>query len=336
MNRPHVVHLIDDTKAGGVMRVLDYILTSHDMALTARHSLRQVTRGALSFQRIDADVIVSHLSINWRGLPALIALRAVHSDIPLIHVEHSYTECFTALNVRHKGRFFALLRTTYALFNRVVAVSKAQGKWLVSRGLVSENNLCVIQPIVDLKAFEALPPASEKVHVVGAMGRLSSEKGFDTLIKAFLASPKLKVSLHVYGDGPERSNLEALAAQDSRIRFFGFIDQPAQAMAAVDAIAMPSRWESFGLVALEARAAKRKLLVSTVDGLNDHIEEGAIGVVGQSISAWSRALETMITSRTSDQVKARTCDSIEHEFSASWAHLIGVLTCVNGDQVLAS
>ena len=95
-----------------------------------------VPRGRFSAPALDDDIIVSHLSVSWRNLPQLVALRARYADRTLIHVEHSYTAAFTGLKVRHRTRFFALLRTAYSLFDRLVAVSEAQGRWLAERGLV--------------------------------------------------------------------------------------------------------------------------------------------------------------------------------------------------------
>ena len=43
--RPKVLHLVDDTTAGGVMRVLDFLRTDSDLAQTANHEVRSVTRG---------------------------------------------------------------------------------------------------------------------------------------------------------------------------------------------------------------------------------------------------------------------------------------------------
>ncbi|MCR9125881.1 MAG: glycosyltransferase family 4 protein [Rhodobacteraceae bacterium] len=275
-SRPVVVHLIDDTTAGGVMRVLDFLTQDPVLGAHARHVLRLCPRGALGNDRIRADVIVSHLAINWRALPGLIGLRARHAACPVIHVEHSYTEAFAALNVPHKRRFHTLLRTAYALFDRVVAVSAAQGAWLSGRNLVAAERLRVIRSCVDLGEFTEVPAPARPRRVIGAIGRLSPQKGFDRLIEAFRKLPDNDVELHVHGEGSERAALEALAEGDPRVRFMGFAGDLAAVYASVDAVAMPSRWEAYGLVALEARAAGRPVLVADVDGLRDHRGAGVL------------------------------------------------------------
>ncbi len=325
MNRPHIVHLIDDVTAGGVMRVLQHLTSSPELARTARHSVRQVKKGALSLGRVDADIIVSHLSISWRSLPGLIGLRAMHPHLSLVHVEHSYTQAFSSLNVKNKTRFYTLLSGAYALFDRVVAVSHTQGRWLKDRNLVDEFAVRVIPSSVDLSAFLALPPASGRVRVLGAIGRLDHQKGFDTLIKAFVTCGGTDLRLKIFGDGPERDNLRAMAAGDTRIQFMGYSMDPVAAMASVDAIVMPSRWEAYGLVALEARAAGRPVLVANVDGLNDHIANGAIGVNGESVTLWARAIAALTGGQGRRQIAQPAQDCRENSFHDAWAELISEL-----------
>ncbi len=78
MMRPRVLHLVDDTTAGGVMRVLDHITTAPELAKDADHRLRSISRKRWLPERIQADVIVSNLAISWRALPLLIGMRLMH------------------------------------------------------------------------------------------------------------------------------------------------------------------------------------------------------------------------------------------------------------------
>ncbi|MGO4916717.1 glycosyltransferase [Pseudogemmobacter sp. W21_MBD1_M6] len=324
MTLPRIAHLVDDTSAGGVTRVLDFIRSNPDMARFAQHVVHVLPRGKMSAPSMDADVLVSHLSINWRGLAGLMSLRAANAAVPMIHVEHSYTAGFTGSNVLRRARFRTLLRTAYALFDRVVAVSEDQGKWLVARGVVQHNALSVIPSAVDVAPFLALSPRFDRPKVIGAIGRFDTQKGFDTLIKAFRQSAHPDQELHLIGDGPERENLETLAAGHPRITFTGFATDPVAAMEKVDAIAMPSRWEAYGLVALEARAAGRPLVVSAIDGLNDHIARGAIAVSSHSVDEWACALNRLNETPDSFAMACARKDaaSAGKAFSQAWNALL--------------
>ncbi|MEN8831478.1 MAG: glycosyltransferase family 4 protein [Pacificibacter sp.] len=273
-HKPVILHLVDDTTAGGVMRVIECICGSNVLANSGTHRVHRVTRGRFMILPDWADIIVSHTTISWRSLPALIALRASHPKTPLIHVEHSYTAAFVSHNVTHNGRFSSLLKAAFSLFDRVVAVSHAQANWMTSRKLVSAQRLTTIQSCVDLTPFHAINPAAGPIKTFGAIGRLDQQKGFDMLINAFKALPDPSLRLKIFGTGPEEQALRETAAGDGRIEFMGFCTDPSLPFKDVDAVVMPSRWEAFGLVAIEARAAGRRLLCSRVDGLMDHASLG--------------------------------------------------------------
>ncbi|AUH33057.1 glycosyltransferase family 4 protein [Paracoccus tegillarcae] len=322
MGLPSVVHLVDDTTAGGVMRVVDHIITAPAMAEFAQHSLQCVDRGRLSLGRIKADVIVSHLAISWRSLPVLAALKLMNPHARLVHVEHSYTENFVAHNVTHERRFAVLLRIAYRLFDRVVAVSRAQGNWLVSSGAVPAARLSVIQSCVDLSAFLDLDRPIGPIRVIGAVGRLERQKGFDTLITAFRQTTNPDIALHIFGEGAEEQRLRNLASGDPRIAFFGLV-APIEAMGAVDAVAMPSRWEAYGLVAIEALAAGRALLTSDVDGLKDHLSLGAIAVQDASTEIWRTEIERLTEGDVSQPASTiTTMEGLSTNFSRDWQRIL--------------
>lgn len=287
-----IIHMIDDATPGGIMRVLDHIRTHPNLSGHLNHEIRQIKRGSLSAPRLQGDLIVSHLAISWRALPFLMQLRALNAHIPILHVEHSYTAGYVAHNVPSPLRFYTLLRTAYALFDKVAAVSDAQRDWLAARELVDAAGLELLRSTVDVMPFVRLSPVKHAPKAVGAIGRLERQKGFDLLIRAFRVCNQADLRLEIFGDGAERVALEKLAGGDSRITFHGHYADQVAIMAAVDVVAMPSRWEACGLVALEARAAGRGVLVSGVDGLADHLHDGAKRVE-PTISGWVSALEAL-------------------------------------------
>lgn len=240
-----------------------------------------------------------------------------------------------AENVQNPCRFACLLRLSYGLFDRVIAVSHAQGQWLCDSGAVPSVKLSVIQSCVDLSAFRAIAPPvgpARVIRVIGAIGRLDRQKGFDCLITAFRQSDVPDLELHIYGEGAEEAHLRRLAKGDPRIQFKGFACNPVKALAAVDLVAMPSRWEAYGLVALETLAAGRVLLVSGLDGLADHVANGAISASGSSVLDWRKALDALPSASlpsTSLKASQNTPDcsgSPEQIFASRWRTLISVVS----------
>lgn len=322
--KPRILHLVDDTTAGGVMRVIAFITGSADMARTAEHTVQRIARGKISTTSYDADIIVSHLSISWRSLPALIALRAANADASFIHIEHSYTEAFVALNVKRQTRFSALLKVGFSLFNQIVAVSHAQADWIKRRGFCASEKVTTIQSCVDLAPFRALPTATGPARIFGAIGRLDEQKGFDTLITAFRQCSDPTIELHVFGEGPEGLKLRNMAAGDDRIVFKGFVENAIEAYATVDVVLMPSRWEAYGLVAIEALSAGRQLVCSNIDGLRDHRPLGAQIIESGSTLAWASKIDQLAKqSDTSSLLPImRKSDGLERAYAKKFSALI--------------
>ncbi|KIN64481.1 Glycosyltransferase [Sulfitobacter noctilucicola] len=321
---PRVLHLVDDTTAGGVMRVLDFLQSDSELAKTANHEVVSVNRGRIIGNLGPAHAIVSHLAVSWRSLPSLVALRAMHPLTPLIHVEHSYTGCFVTHNVRHRGRFRTLLKTAYSCFNRVVCVSNGQADWMVAERLVHADKLSTIQSCVDLTAFRAIPAPAGPAHVFGAIGRLDDQKGFDTLIEAFRQCQDPNIELHIIGEGAQEPFLRSLALGDDRIVFRGFQANPIEALRSVDIVMMPSRWEAYGLVAIEALAAGRRLLCHDIDGLSDHAESGGVMLNTADTENMSAIImqEAQSTAAMRTPSFVRSSARLENQFRACWRFLL--------------
>ncbi|MGA3006627.1 MAG: glycosyltransferase family 4 protein [Opitutaceae bacterium] len=108
------------------------------------------------------------------------------------------------------------------------------------------------------------------------LGRLDIEhKGLDLLIKAWrsVCGPA-KVPLVIAGDGPARTELEATIAReklDGLVRLVGRVEGAAKAdtLRRCRLFVMPSRYETFGIAALEAMAAGKPVVCFNIDHLNE-------------------------------------------------------------------
>ncbi|MGH9488641.1 MAG: glycosyltransferase [Terriglobales bacterium] len=96
--------------------------------------------------------------------------------------------------------------------------------------------------------------------LVGALGRLTEQKGFLDLVAAAAAVLREwpQVRLVLFGDGEQRPALQAAIARQglaSRVVLAGFVDDAASALAALDLLVCSSHWEGVPLVVLEAMLA---------------------------------------------------------------------------------
>jgi glycosyltransferase involved in cell wall biosynthesis len=113
-----------------------------------------------------------------------------------------------------------------------------------------------------------------------ALGRLHVKKAFDILLQAIATLPG--VYLWLAGDGPLRAKLEAQARQlgvASRVRFLGWRNDRAALFAASDLCVMPSRFEPFGTVMIEAWAYGKPLIAAAAQGPRGLVKNGENGLL---------------------------------------------------------
>jgi glycosyltransferase involved in cell wall biosynthesis len=161
------------------------------------------------------------------------------------------------------------------------------------------------------------------VPLVGFVGRLVRQKGADVLLDAFVrvrgAIPSAKLAL--IGDGAERVGLERRAGRlglGGSAFSTGWLDGAADLMSAFDVLAVPSRWEGFGLVTLEAMARAVPVVASRVSALPEIVAEGQTGLLvpPDDPGALADALATLL----GDPARARALGQagrrrLESEFS---------------------
>jgi 1,4-alpha-glucan branching enzyme len=164
----------------------------------------------------------------------------------------------------------------------VLVNSHAVGAELARRDLAN-GEISVIPNGVDLVQFPLGDEPPDPLQIL-YVGRLVPQKGVDVLLRAFGAVLRRHpgARLLVAGDGQQRLYLERLArflGVRQRVAFLGW--QTRDAVAALyrasAVVAVPSRYEPFGLVALEAMASGRPVVVGRVGGLPEIVEDEVSG-----------------------------------------------------------
>jgi glycosyltransferase involved in cell wall biosynthesis len=160
---------------------------------------------------------------------------------------------------------------------------------------------------------------------LGAYGRFVPQKGFDLLIEAMRLVPPLIATLRLAGAGQDEASL-LLAARDlAHVSVEGPFAQPQGFLEDIEAIIVPSRWEAYGLVAAEARAAGRPVLSGAVDGLIEQIipECGSLGALDapQSIAAAIIAFAAQDICAMGEAARRSTSGAFDATI-AGWAGLL--------------
>lgn len=273
-----IAHLLDDFAMGGVTRALT-LFEEPALKRHARSHVVPVKRSARIAPQIDADLIVDHMALSWARLSFLVSLRARNPGARIVHVEHSYTRAFEQKKVRFKLRFRSMIRLIAMLLDEIVCVSDAQQSWLAHEVGLAKDKLRVIHPWTDRTELFAVPaakPCRDRPLKLLAYGRYAEVKNFAELITAMRSLSGGEVQLTLFGDGPERSLLAALAANLPNVEVHGPSDDPQVYLSQCDAVIVPSHYEAFGLVATEARMAGRAVIAANIDGLPEQVREGGL------------------------------------------------------------
>lgn len=287
MSGPHVMFIISALASGGAERVIvdlshflsekGYVVTVatlegdrsdhfslHESVRRLRTNIMWESRGvldsALSMLRrlrlirslvrnAKPDVVVSFIEMT--NVRVLLALAG--SGIPVIVSERT--------DPRHhpvSGCWSYLRRQSYRLAARLIVQTDNVARW--ARSWLSAERVVIIPNAVrtpgDLGAQQK-PSGMPNERVVLGMGRLSVEKGFDLLIRAFAQAGLHRAgwSLVLLGEGCERAPLTALASElgvGENVLLPGVQSNPAEWLQHADIFALSSRYEGFPNALLEA------------------------------------------------------------------------------------
>ncbi len=285
-----IVHVLDDLAMGGVTRALKNFEHPALASLGTHETvdIRSETVMAMS----PNDIAVLHFTVNWKKLAWLLDLRLRGGFSKIILIEHTYTEGFETNKVAKPNRFRQMLKLAYRLVDTVVAVSNAQREWILEHKLARPEKVVAIPQSRDCSDLLKLAPARRDRGPlrVRAFGRFHEQKGFDLLIQAMRRIPVDLATLEIAGTGPDEAQLRDLSEGLDHVKICDPFTSPDAFLSGADVIAIPSRWEAFGLVGTEARAAGRPLLAARVDGLEDQMDASAFPHTPSSVASIVRAI----------------------------------------------
>jgi glycogen(starch) synthase len=294
-----------------------------------------LTRAALHACLADSyDLIHAH---DWLVTHTAVTLRD-HLGIPLVATIHA-TEAG-----RHQGWLPEDLNKTihtveYWLGHEAahLITCSAYMRWEVSHLLdLPTDRISVIPNGVNALTWQASPRAVAQARaryalagpMIGFAGRLVYEKGVQHIIAALPAlrahHPELR--LVIAGDGPYKSELQTQVSRmrlERAVHFAGFVgnDLPAT-LAATDSVVVPSIYEPFGMIALEAAAAGAPLAVAATGGLAEIVQPGVTGLTFPA--ADPDALAETVTRLLADHPTARRMAREARTMVATRYHWSGI------------
>jgi glycosyltransferase involved in cell wall biosynthesis len=266
----------DDLRAAGVETAVVGVRGKWDVGGLARLA------GTLRKWRIDLlHTHLFHADLAGRLVAGAAGVRR------LVHTVH-------VAERRCRPWQFAWARLAAGRCDQLLAVSADVAAHHAARSGLPPRAYQVIPNGIDVAAFARDEESRKRLRaewgaapgqiVLAAVARLDRQKGLDVLLNAagMLAPAEPNFRIVIAGDGPLRGRLEALAGAlrlGARTRFLGFVRDARAVLSAADVFAMPSRWEGFGLAAVEAMAAGLPVIASRAEGLREVVQDGQTGLL---------------------------------------------------------
>ena len=221
-----------------------------------------------TLRRLQPDLV--HVNLTDQGDGLALATAARLARLPAVATLHNAIP----------GRRYAkerLSRFTLRCFRRVIAPASTVARYVAATGgaaIIVRHGLDF--PASDRGAARAELGLASDALVVGGVGRLHDQKGWDVLGRAaeLVGRRVPEAQFVVIGEGPLRRRLES---SFPALRLVGYRPDASRLVAAFDVVAVPSRYEAFGLAPAEAMVAGVPVIASAVDALPEVV--GPTGVL---------------------------------------------------------
>jgi glycosyltransferase involved in cell wall biosynthesis len=205
------------------------------------------------------------------------------------------------------------------------------------------NRCTVVHNGIDQREFDckyANPRATNSRAYVFAMGRHVHQKGFDVLIRAWHQLQLSDFDLVIGGSGTDTELLQELVRElklEGSVHLIGRLDRTevVSHLQHASCFVLPSRHEPFGIVVLEAMAARTPVIATAVGGVPEFVSDGVNGrlVPGDDVIALAQALQDLIINGVSDsQIRSAHATAVTHDWSSVATEYLNIYSkCIAGE-----
>ncbi|AFZ26292.1 glycosyltransferase [Cylindrospermum stagnale PCC 7417] len=279
--------------------------------------------------------LISHIS--HANVVALLARDLARTNTPLIVVEHNNLSAFKS-NLTRAKFLPPFMKWLYPHVEAIVGVSQGVVDDLeILFGFGKEKVSLIYNPVIDNELIaKAKAPLVHPWFQKGsplvflAVGRLTEQKDFLTLIKAFAILRKQVVArLVILGEGELRTELEATINAlgiTKDVSLPGFVENPYAYMSNASAFVLSSRWEGLPTVLIEAMACGCPVIATDCpSGPKEILEDGKYGSLvpmGDAESLSRAMLQILETSVNRDILVQRAMHFSREESVSKYLDLL--------------
>ncbi len=292
--------------------------------LFAEAKERGIPAQAISVRSTVDVVIIRRIRAKLLELqPDILHTHLIHADTfglaagKLARVPTIITSRHNDDNFRTKRIVKWASSVMWSGFNACIAISDAIKTFVIGIENAPEDKVYVVKYGIEHQALSqadfdsarkkllAELELDDEAQLLGMACRLVEQKGVSYALEAIrdIHSDYPNAHLVIAGDGELMHELKHVAAEyeiSDNVHFLGWRADVPQLMAGFDIFLMPSLWEGFGLVALEAMSKRRPVIASAVTALPEVVEDGQTGLLVpvEDSSALAEAIRTLLDDRS--------------------------------------
>ena len=273
-----------------------------DARLPAAGDVVALARLVVLLRRAD----VAHAHSSKAGMLVRAAAVVARRTGRVVFTPHGWS--WWALGGRAAAVARRLERVAARWCATIVTVSAAERDAGLAAGVGRPGQYRVVRNGVDVDRFSR-PPAPVPGRVV-MVGRLAPPKRQDVAVRALAVLRRTVPAAHLelVGDGPDRPELERLAAAEGVAAAVSFLGERAdvpERLRAAACVLLASGYEGCSLSVLEAMAAGRPVVASRVGGMDELVEDGVTGrLAANDPDAMAAALASVLTGGAAEAMGA--------------------------------
>lgn len=296
-----IVHVITAFGVGGaeklLLNVMNKQVTEHDVYLVYLKPIddlihlvdKRVNKKFIPFSFSAIKKMKQHFEMIK---PNIIHTHLGHADLLGIWVaRNTSAKIFCTMhNIYFKKNmidnvFFAAYKFLFSKYDvKVISISKSVEEHVINRLKLSRKKSYLLFNAIPSKENiedKKISVSRDKVNLL-FVGRLVKQKSVDTLIQSLSILKDRNILLTIVGDGELNDELIQMSKKigvDHLIKFVGIQQDVESFYSKADIFVLPSIWEGFGIVILEAFSAKLAVIASNIEGPAELIKNNENGLL---------------------------------------------------------
>lgn len=230
-----------------------------------------------SDMKMDMERTVNGIRPHYSNLKGMISMYRFFDELVNVSEVTKNENIKKIGESRTHGKFVSAVN--------VINIEKIKRQVMDDSDIYIKNDIRVILRVMDNK-ISSVPFIKEDYKVI-TMGRLSPEKGFDNLIRAFLkiVAKHPSAKLYILGEGPLRNSLNKLINSlklSDNVFLMGQKRNPFYIMKECDLFVLPSLYEGQSMVLLEALTIGINIMASKIPANEYVLDYGKYGMLSQN------------------------------------------------------